>query len=473
MGSSANNLAGLVLALADESQPDWVALEHHGQRVGIRRLARLMCSAAGALSGDGVVAICEPDPIGHTVAVLGALAAGRPALLLDARQPDGLLTEVLARAQARSCVGRELADVQYLSFDQLLAPSPVSPVPLDPMATGSIFMTSGSTGAAKLVVRSAGADLNAAMCLALARFPIGPGDRHWLAVPHSSAAFLTLVMGSLLLRATVVFAPFAREEVDRTLVEHAISSVYLVPTMLRLARERDGLRGRGWDRLRALATGGERLDDQTAATLLELFPERVFCAYGMTECPRVCEASFEEIAARPGTVGRPIALRQVKIAAPDGGGEIDQGADGEVLVRGPDMFSGYLGEPPVGDWYATGDLGHIDGDGYLYITGRASSLVNVGANRVSTEEVAAVLREHPDIAQGAVIALEDSLWTNRLEAFAVTRAGCELSESDLRAWLAERLAHYKLPRNITFLEQMPIDHSGKLSLRTLQEVASR
>lgn len=474
----ARDLASVVTAMADESQPNWVALDHAGRQITIRRLSRSMLSAAATLgnAGAGVVTICESDPIRHTVAVLGALAAGRPAVLVDHRHPDGLLGDVVAETRATCCVGRQVAGLDCLSFDDLLASAPrargpsTGAGPVHPDAPGTIFLTSGSTGRPKLVVRSREADVHAAMCVALARFPIEPGDRHWLAVPYASAAFLTLVMGSLLKRATVVFAPFVRETVDRMLVEHEISSVYLVPTMLRLAREHDGLRGRGWDALRGLATGGERLDDDTAAVLLDRFRSRVFCAYGMTECPRVTEASLEEIAARPGTVGRPIPLRQVKIASIDG--DVAVGAEGEVLVRGPDMFSGYLGGGPAEEWYRTGDFGRVDHDGYLYITGRASAVVNVAGNRVSTEEVTAVLRGHPDLAQAAVIAVTDQVWSNRLEAFAVLRPGRRLSEAQLTAWLCERVARYQVPRAITFLDVLPTDSSGKISLHTLHGLVS-
>ncbi len=193
--------------------------------------------------------------------------------------------------------------------------------------------------------------------------------------------------------------------------------------MLRLARERDGLDGPGWRGMRALMTGGEKLDLPTAEVLAERFAGRVFCAYGMTECPRLTQARFEEIVERPGTVGRTIPFRHVRIAAPDGHGDVAQGEEGEVLVGGPDLYTRYVGEAPVDGWHRTGDLGRVDADGYLYITGRASSVVKVGGNRVSTEEVAAQLRRHDDVAQAAVIAVDDEMWTSRLVAFVVLRGG--------------------------------------------------
>jgi acyl-CoA synthetase (AMP-forming)/AMP-acid ligase II len=463
----------LICELASPEQRDWVALEHGARRMTIHELRDAMLRAAGALAqGDGVVAVSDPDPIAHTVAVLGAVAAGRVAMLVDPKGPDALLAEVVERAGATAVVGRAVAGIPSLGLEALLAREPTGLRAHPPEDVGSIFLTSGSTGVPKLVQRSRAADLHAAMCLRLAGFPIDPGDRHWLCVPYAGAPFLTLVMGALFARATVVFAPFVRESVDAFLAEHHISSAYLVPTMLRLAREHGGLDGPGWRGMRALMTGGEKLDQPTAEALLERFEGRVFCAYGMTELPRPTQATFEEIAARPGTVGRTIPFRRVRIAEVGSDGGVPTGEEGEILVTGPDLFLGYLGEDPVGTWYRTGDLGRLDDDGFLFITGRASSVVKVGGNRVSTEEVAAALRRHEEVAQAAVIAVEDQMWTNRLEAFVVLRQGSAPDAEALRAWLGERMPAYKVPRSLRFLEEIPVDSSGKLSLQTLRALVS-
>jgi fatty-acyl-CoA synthase len=463
----------LVLGLASAEQSDWVALEHDGRDITIKALAREMCAAAGALQhDDGVVAVSDPDPIAHTVAVLGAVAAGRTAMMVDPKQPDALLAQVVEAAGATTVIGREVTGIAHLGYDELRAGAPIVPVAQPPEHIGSILLTSGSTGIPKLVQRTRNADLHAAMCLRLAGFPIDPGDRHWLCVPYAAAPFLTLLMGSLLTRATVVIAPFDRAAVDSFLSEHRISSAYLVPTMLRLAREHAGLDGPGWRGLRALMTGGEQLDPATAEVLLAQFTQRVYCAYGMTEAPRLTQATFEEFAARPGTVGRTIPFRRVQIVEPGSESPMPAGEEGEVLVGGPDLFTGYLGDGPVGEWHHTGDLGRLDADDYLYITGRASSVVKVGGNRVSTEEVSAVLREHEAVAQAAVIALDDPTWTTRLEGFVVLRPGAVVGERELLDWLGTRQPAYKVPRVMHTLQELPVDSSGKVAQQTLHALAS-
>jgi len=464
----------LVQHLAAPGQADWVALECEDRQLTIKQLEDAMLRAAGALSaaGTGVVAISEADPLAHTVAVLGTVAAGRIAMLVDPKAPDALLAEVVERAGATTVVGRPVRGVATLSYADLLAADPAVPVELPDTAIGSIFLTSGSTGVPKLVLRSRGADYHASMCLRLSRFPIEPGDRHWLCVPYAGAPFLTLVMGAIFARATVVFAPFVRESIDAFLAEKRISSAYLVPTMIRLAREHAGLDGPGWKGLRALMTGGEKLDLPTAEVLLEKFEGRVYGAYGMTECPRPTQASFEEIQSRPGTVGRTIPLRQVRIVEPGGEAAMPVGEEGEILVTGTDLFTGYHGEEPVGDWYRTGDLGRVDEDGFIYITGRASSVVKVGGNRVSTEEVGALLRRHDAVGQAQVIAVDDPTWTTRLEAFVILREGAAATGDELRGWLGEQMPSYKIPRVVRFLDELPVDSSGKVSLTTLNALAA-
>jgi acyl-CoA synthetase (AMP-forming)/AMP-acid ligase II len=135
------------------------------------------------------------------------------------------------------------------------------------------------------------------------------------------------------------------------------------------------------------------------------------------------------------------------------------------------MFSGYLGEEPAGDWYRTGDVGHLDDDGYLYITGRSTNVVQVGGNRVSTDEVMEALRSHPQLANALVVAVDDSTWGTRLEAFVVADGGCEVDPEHIGGWLRHRLPAYKVPRRFHLLDEIPVDASGKASLKTLQEMA--
>jgi acyl-coenzyme A synthetase/AMP-(fatty) acid ligase len=407
---------------------------------------------------------------------LGAIAAGRPALLIDFRQPDLVHSATLARAAVVATVGRHAEGIPHFTLEQLVegpgSDEEWSPRPFDASSISTILMTSGTTGRPKLVLRSRLSDLHGALALRVADFDIRPGDRFWLPAPYAGSPFPGVVMAVLLARATLVVERFQASGAGDFLKESKITGAYLGPTMIRLASRHDGLLGPGWKQLTAILSGGEKLDDQTAQLMLDRFPDQLYVGYGCTEVTRITEATSDDLRKRPGTVGRPLPLRQVRIAEMGTQSSVPVGVEGEIFVRGADMYQGYLGEVPAGRWHRTGDLGYLDEDGYLFLTGRASSLVQVGGNRVSTEEVVAVLRGHPGIADAAVLAFDDQTWTTRLEAFVVPREANALVSNDLDKWLRQRLSSYKIPRVIHFLESMPVDRaSGKLSTQALRDLA--
>lgn len=455
------DLTDLVALYGEAPDGDWVALEQGSRRATMRDLRGWMESAAGALhdGSDDVVVVSTEDVVEHAVGYLGALAAGRRPLLVDPKHPQSLLQEMAGRAGATVAVGRTIAGLTSVSWDELTGGPSRERARVSPEHAGAILLTSGSTSEPKLVVRSRGADLAAAYNFRLARFPVMEGSRFWLFVPYTGSPWAGIAWNVLLARATVVVAPFQADDIGGFLAENTIAGTFLGATPTRLAYERDGLVGPGWGGLEAILSGGEKLDEPTAKIMLERWPNAVFIAYGATEVTQLTLSPLQDVIERPGTVGRPLPVHQAKI---------DEA--GELLMRGPDMFSGYLGEEPAGDWYRTGDLAHLDADGYVYITGRASNMVQIGGNRVSTEEVTAELRSHPAIANATVIALDDETWGARLEAF-VVGAGEDVDAAALDAWLRERLAAFKLPRRFHFLDEMPTESSGKVSLRTLRKLA--
>ena len=469
------DVTDLVALFADEAEHEWVALEQDGRTATMRQLGRWMGSAAAALAdgSDHVVAVSTHDVIEHTVGFLGALAAGRPPLLVDPKHPDALLREVVQRAGATVTVGRPVPGVPRLGLGELTERSPVEPVRAAPETPGSLLLTSGSTGRPKIVVRSRAADFAAAHNFRLENFPIEPRERFWLSSPFTGSPWPGIVWGCLLARATVVFEPLPGEAIGEFLDDLRIDSTFLGPTAARLAYQRDGLEGPGWDRLRGVLSGGEKLDESTAKLMTDRWPGALVLGYGMTEVSQVTAAHERELLERPGTVGRPLPLHQVKIVEVGGALQLPAGEEGEVLARGHDSFGGYLGEEPAGEWFRTNDLGRFDEDGFLYITGRASNIVQVGGNRVSTEEVAAVLQSNAAVANAAVVALDDPVWTTRLEAFVAFRTGQSLDEAALDAWARERLAAYKVPRRYHVLDELPTESAGKIALRALQELAER
>lgn len=456
----------LILDLANSADADWIALEHGANRLTIRQLAAKMTSAAGALADDrGPVLVSTADPLLNTVAVLGARMAGRPALMVDSRVPDELLTKIFHRSRASTIIGRDIEGQPALSEAALGAGAPVPLTASSPDDINSMLLTSGSTGVPKIVRRPVGADMIATNNLKMLEYPLGLGDRYLLMVPYTSVAFVTLVMGVINLKATVVFGAFS-EDLGERLAELRIAGAYCVPTMLRLAHARDGLKGPGWEGLKGLMVGGEHLDLDSRERLARHFPG-AFMLYGMSEHPNTAFARASDVAHRPSSVGRLMAGRQMRFVHPGTFDEVAPGEAGQIVLRGPEMFTGYVGDEPVGEWFVTGDMGQLDEEGYLYITGRVNDQVNVGGNRVSTIEVTALVDNHPDVIRSAVVPIDDPVWTTRLVAFVVKNPNAALTPEDLAAWLRTQTTAYRVPREIRFLDSLPMDASGKLSQQTL------
>jgi long-chain acyl-CoA synthetase len=467
------DLTDLAALYSEPAQRDFVAFEQGDRQATMHELGRWMRPAAGALfdGTDDVVAISSPDVIEHTVAYLGALAAGRRPLLVDPGQPETVLDEAAERAGATVAVGRAVGDLPLRTLDDLLAGTPRERVERPGREPGALLLTSGSTDKPKIVVRSRSADFHASQNFRLGGLRLTRDDRYWLFAPYTGSPWAGIAWNVLVAGATVVVAPFRSESIDRFLLERRITSVYLGPTAVRLAHERDGLRGAGWDQLTSVLSGGERLDEPTAELMTKRWPGAVRIGYGSTEVTQVTMAPETEFLPRLGSVGLVIPLHQAMIADPGGDGAAPTGQEGEILMRGPDMYSGYLGEESAGEWYPSGDLGRFDEEGYLYVTGRATDVVQIGGNRVSTNEVTASLRSHPALANVAVMAFDDPRWTTRLEAFVVSVPGEQLEPDALTAWCQERMPGYKVPRVFHVLDELPQDSSGKLSRRTLQRMA--
>jgi oxalate---CoA ligase len=178
---------------------------------------------------------------------------------------------------------------------------------------------------------------------------------------------------------------------------------------------------------------------------------------------------------KPGSTGRPIQeIRIVDEHARD----VAQGGEGEIWIRRPRGFAGYLDDPETnaavlmpGEWFRTGDVGYLDGDGFLFLTRRVSELINRGGDKISPVEVDAVLLAHPAVRAGALFSVPDPRLGEDIVAAVVLADGHELSARELRRWLLDQLAPHKVPRRIWFLDldELPLTASGKVQRGVLSE----
>lgn len=328
-------------------------------------------------------------------------------------------------------------------------------------------LTSGSTGASKAVVVSESQLVNDGRHIAFA-MGIGPDDVNLGIIPVSHSYGLGNLVMPLLLQGTAValratFTPGLLLEDLRTTEATVLPGV---PFMFRHFQERE-FRGALPSSLRLLLTAGARIDALTVAYFKERLGLKIHSFYGTSETGGICYDSSEEVT-DPVTLGRPMPETTVRL-----------NSAGRVHVRGNAVARGYLdstegeaGSDFSGGGFLTSDLGRFDGGGNLYLTGRASPLVNVAGRKVDALEVEKVLLEMAEIADARVLGVPCETRGQKLLACVVPRTA-GLNPLAIRQYCARKLSAYKIPHEFILLEALPVDGRGKLDRPALEALIAR
>ena len=322
-----------------------------------------------------------------------------------------------------------------------------------------LIYTSGTTGAPKGAVLSHGNALANAAALALA-WRWSPGDRLLLALPLFHAHGLAVGLhGTLLAGASVVLqAQFSVDRVLDAAAEHDATLFFGVPTMY--ARLAESARVGELGSLRLCVSGSAPLPAALWETIAQRSGQQVIERYGLTETLMNTSNPYDG-ERRAGTVGLPLPGVELRL---------DASRQGEILVRGPNVFDGYWRDPEASaaafdseGWLRTGDLGELADDGYLRIVGRSKELIITGGYNVHPREVEEVLVRHPAVSEVAVIGLPSDEWGEVVTAVVVPRGGAEgLDEGDLMSFAASALAPYKRPRIVRIVDRLPRNALGKV-----------
>src|SRR5690242_1946091 len=204
---------------------------------------------------------------------------------------------------------------------------------------------------------------------------------------------------------------------------------------------------------------------------MDRFGDNVYNLYGSTEVAYATVATPEDLRAAPGTAGKP--PRGTKICLFDEAGkEVPQGEVGRIFVGNEMAFEGYTGgggKEIIDGLYSSGDVGHFDSEGRLFIDGRDDEMIVSGGENVFPAEVEELLGAHESIREAAAIGVDDEKFGQRLKAFVVLCDGANLSEDDVKGYVKENLANYKVPREVVFLDELPRNPTGKVLKRDLVE----
>jgi fatty-acyl-CoA synthase len=204
---------------------------------------------------------------------------------------------------------------------------------------------------------------------------------------------------------------------------------------------------------------------------MDRFGDVLYNLYGSTEVAWATIAQPEDLRAAPGTAGRPPFGTVVRLYD-EAGREVPPGATGRIFVGNNMLFEGYSGggdKDRIDGLMATGDVGHLDPEGRLFVDGRDDEMIVSGGENVFPREVEDLLHDHEAIDEVAIIGVEDKEFGQRLKAYAVTTQGKQVSEDDLKAYVKKNLAGYKVPREIVFMEELPRNATGKVLKRELSE----
>ena len=448
------------VVIALENRPEVLAVEHALFLTGMVRVAvssRLHGREIAGIAEDcgSAVVVCEP---GHL--------------------------EPLAGADTRAIVAPGGGDVDLAALVGPGASESAPPVPgPEPGDIAALMYTSGTTGEPKgaIVTHRAWVAMVRAFWAELP--PCGPGDVVLHAAPMShfggSAGSAYTFRGA----AAVPVRRFDPDRVLHLLDEHRVAALPLVPTMLNAltaAAEATGTRPAS---LRAVPYGGAPIAAQSLVRAEAVFGEVLYQCYGLSEAlaPLTVLPAREHrgAAGQPppahlASAGRPVAEVELSIVD-DQGDEVAAGVDGEVRVRGDVVMPGYWGRPDQSTevlsdgWFRTGDIGHLDADGRLYLVDRRRDVIVSGGFNVYPSEVERVIAELPDVREVVVFGVPHERWGEGVAAAVVRRPGSTLSADDVVNACRSRLAGYKKPVLVEFADHLPVSSTGKLHRREIRD----
>ncbi len=335
------------------------------------------------------------------------------------------------------------------------------------------ILTSGTTGTPKGAARGEPRSLGLLGGL-LGKVPFRPREVTELCAPMFHALGFTQAMLAIGLGSTIVvrrrFEPQATVD---SLEHHGATAIVLVPVMLQriLDLGDQTLETRlASTRLRIVFVSGSALGPDLARRTMEAFGPVLYNLYGSTEVSYATIATPEDLKAEPGCAGKVVRGSVVKIID-QRGKQLPCGETGRIFVGNTSQFEGYTGggtKDEVGGLMSSGDVGHFDEHGRLFIEGRDDEMIVSGGENVFPAEVEELLAGHAAIDEAAVIGVDDKQFGQRLKAFVVVHDGAELTEADVKDYVVQNLARYKAPREVSFLDELPRNPTGKVLKRELE-----
>ncbi len=451
--------------------------------------------AAMGIAGDARVALVLPPGVEASIALLGAMVAAVAAPLNPGstsheltRDLRRLAPQLVVTGGPSAAVSQSVAAVPgiaTISADALLAPAGQAEgadgalLRRDPDSITVILHTSGTTAVPKRVPRP---HRTYVACARASRdcTSLTPADVGILVAALHTNAGVGNLLAALFCGGCCVVAPgFDPVAFPDWLAQHRPTWFVSTPTEITLLLDAADAAGRERiagpeSRLRAVRLGAQPLPPGTLERAERSLRALIFDGYGMTEASYITGGGPGPHDRREGSCGRPVST-EIRVLDEDDR-ELPRGATGAIVIRGPTLFPGYLDEPELnaalflpGGWFRTGDLGYLDKDGFLFLTGRVHELINRGGAKIAPVEVDHALLSHPAVAEAAVFAVPDTRLGEDIVAAVVLRPEMTASQRELRRWLLDRLSSHKVPRRIWMVDALPRTRTGKVQRGVLTD----
>lgn len=367
------------------------------------------------------------------------------------------------------------------SFDKLVnTPAPVRvTAEVSDNDIAFIMYTSGTTG------RPKGATLTHLniihSCINYQRvMGLTNDDRTLITVPlfHVTGMVAQLILLLYVGGTSIILKEYKTDHFLESLSQEKASHTIVVPTIYVLMLMNEKSKLLDFSNFRIAAYGGAPMSETTISQLAERFPGlKMFNCYGATETASPatitpCEASISKSA----SVGLPVPVAEIKICDEDGN-TLGPGDVGEVWIKGPMVIPGYWNNPQAnekefteGFWHS-GDLGKMDSEGFVYVMDRKKDMINRGGEKIFSVEVENVLCSHPKIMEAAVVGVPDEVFGEQIKAVIVPKPEVEITAEEVQSFVGEKMAHYKIPKYVAFVTELPRNPGGKVLKKQLLEVS--
>jgi fatty-acyl-CoA synthase len=442
--------------------------------------------------GDGVGVMCR-NHRGFIEATAAAAKLGASAIYLNTMFAGPQLAEVTRREKPKALIHDEEfgdllegvddgieriigwadGEVTAPTVDELIAANDDSDLRPPPEHPRFVILTSGTTGTPKGAQRSNPEGLHTVAAM-IDKIPYRSRDTMVVAAPlFHSWGFFHFAIGLPTASTLVLRRRFDPEATLRAIQEHRAQVLAVVPVMIQriLQLPEETLRSYDLSSLRVTALSGSALPGELALEWMDRFGDSIYNLYGSTEVAMATVATPEDLRAAPGTAGRPPRGTIVKLFD-ENGREVPRGEVGRIFVGSEMSFEGYTGgggKEVIDGLLSSGDVGHFDADGRLFVDGRDDEMIVSGGENVFPREVEDLLADHESVVEVAVIGVEDEEFGQRLKAFVVLVGEAAVSAEDLKNYVKAHLASFKAPREFEFLTELPRNATGKILKRDLHD----